>query len=286
MNRIAYAVCFLIVSTSISSCSFFRVVHTTKTKEEVKIADTVRQVAVVPAHGIDAHTADSISRERQLVETLTPLWLRRLPFSTFSGKAKVHFDGPDGKEDFTAHIRIKKDSVIWVTITAAMGGLSVARLYITPDSIFLVNYLRKEVTMMPLAGAAKILPAKLDFYSLQNMVVGDPLREGRITNATNLPAGWSLQVEDSSYIQRITYNKADSTMRTGNMQTRKLGGPQAMEEYGSYELIDNRKISTGREIHIINGAQGFYFQMNFSRIEFDQPLDFPFSIPANYDIRQ
>lgn len=287
MNRVLCLAAIVIVFAGMSSCSFFRVVSRTKNKEEVKVADTARRVVVAPLPVPAAETRlnDSIIRVRQLVEALTPLWRRRLAFNTFSGKAKVHFDGPDGKEDFTAHIRIKKDNVIWVAITAAMGGLSVAKLYITPDSIFLVNYLRKEVTQMPLSQAAKILPAKLDFYSLQNMIIGEPLREGRITNATNLPDAWSLQVEDSNYIQRITYNKADSTMRTGNMQTRNLGGPQAMEEYESYELIDNRKISTGREIHILNGAKGYYFDMNFSRIEFDQPLDFPFSIPDNYEIK-
>jgi hypothetical protein len=290
MNRAGSLIVFLVISFGLPSCSFVRVVSGKKNKEKLTITDTTRQmvIAPVPLPPGDAanRSADSIERVRQLVDELLPVWKKRLVYNTFSGKAKVHFDGPDGKQDFTAHIRMKKDSVIWITITAAMGGISVARLLITPDSLFVVNYLQKDVTMLPLTQAAKVLPAKLDFSSLQNLVLGEPLREGIITNATNLPATWSLQVEDHSYLQRIAYSKADSTMLTGNMQTRDLNGPQAMQEYEGYAVIDHRKISTVRVVHIQNGAKAYYMDLNFSRIEFDQPLDFPFSIPGNYEIKQ
>ncbi len=193
-------------------------------------------------------TADTATR--QLITQLTPIWEKRIAYNTFSGKAKMRFDGPDGKQEFTAHIRIRKDSVIWINVTAALGGISVARVLITPDSFFLLNYLEKEITREPLSYAIKILPTRVDFSSLQNLITGEPLRDGNIVSATDFGGSWTLQVEDSNYVQRIAYNKTDSTMRTGQLRTRKEGGPQAMSEYGDYMTTPNGRISTGRVVNI------------------------------------
>ena len=46
----------------------------------------------------------------------------RIDFETFSAKVKVDFEGSDGKKnDFNAFIRLRKDSVLWVSINALLG---------------------------------------------------------------------------------------------------------------------------------------------------------------------
>ena len=53
---------------------------------------------------------------------------------------------------------------------------------------------------MPLSQAAKILPAKVDFSSLQNLIMGEPLREG--CDNRRYKHGWAMghtgDEEDSS----------------------------------------------------------------------------------------
>jgi len=89
-------------------------------------------------------------------------------------------------------------------------------------------------------------------------------------------------VSDSSYLQRITYNKADTTIRTAQLRTRDPNGPQAMSEYGSYEMIDGRRVSTQRVLNIKDGDDIYMLDLNFSKEEFDTPLEYPFSIPSSY----
>src|SRR5437762_1585669 len=45
-----------------------------------------------------------------------------IDYKTFSGKIKVDYRGAEGKDyDFNAFLRMEKDSVIWVSINAALG---------------------------------------------------------------------------------------------------------------------------------------------------------------------
>jgi len=286
MNRITLAIIFVILSACLSSCSFHRLAAGKKAKSyDLSASDTSHLRAILPQPDTTAAVIapDTSGIVKQLIQQLTPLWETRIDYKTFSGKAKVHFTGPNDDKEFTAHFRVRKDSVIWVNVT--YDAIPVARLFITRDSFFLLNTLQKEVTRIPLSQAAKVLPTKVDFTSLQNLITGEPLQKGTITNATSFGGSWSIQAEDSSYIQRITFNKADSTIRTGQLRTRDPKGPQAMTAYGNYEIIDNRKISTSRTLNIQNGNDVYSLDMNFTKANFDEQLDFPFSIPRNYSVK-
>lgn len=292
MSRVPHYLLLLVMCSVLSSCSFHRLVAGRKARTidlgRGIVIDTSRLTGPLPyVPPIETTVSDSVTRAAaQLIQDLTPLWKKRLHYTTFSGKAKVHFEGPDMKQEFTAHFRIGKDSVIWIAITGLGGMVPVARILITPDSFMMINQLQKEYTLLPLGEAAKILPARVDFYSIQHLITGEPLRDGTIKDASGFGGGWYLEVEDSAYVQRITYNKADSSMRSAQLKTRSAAGPQAITEYGAYMTIDNRTISTGRVINIQNGNDVYTIDMNFMKIEFDQPNEYPFSIPKNYTLKQ
>jgi Domain of unknown function (DUF4292) len=290
MNKILTGLLLLTLSASISSCSFHHLVAGRKARHvEWPAADSTHTAfALYPQPDTVADVAkvaiDTTDAIRKIIDEVRPVWQERLVYNTFSGKAKVHFEGPDDKQEFTAHIRVRKDSVIWINVTA-LGGILFAKLLVTPDSFFMTKPMSKEAVKMPLSAAARILPTAVDFSSLQNLIVGEPLRSGTIKTATSFGGSWSLEVEDSGYLQRITYNKADSTLRMAQIRTRRPDGPQAMTEYGSYTTADGRKVSTARVINIQNGADVFSIDMNFQKVDFDEPLDYPFSIPASYEVK-
>jgi hypothetical protein len=287
MNRIIYGLLFLIIAGGISSCSFHKLIKGKVPKIQTTADSGMAKSVPQPQDttGKATHTIDSIAFVKHMIETVAPLWKNRLSYNTFSGKAKVHIVGPDGKFEFVAHFRIRKDSVVWIEADA-MGGLYRIRILITQDSISMINYAQKEVTRMPLSQAAKILPAKVDFSALQNLITGEPLREGNITMAKSIDGLWAIQVEDSSYIQHITYSKQDSTMHTGELLTRDPFGPRAMSEYSMYDTTSGKRVSTSRMLEIRNGNDIYTLDLNFQKIDFDSPLDFPFNIPKNYSVKE
>jgi hypothetical protein len=197
----------------------------------------------------------------------------------------MHYAGMGQKQEFTANIRIQKDKIIWVNVTALGGIVNVARVYITPDSIFLINYLQREAHRMHISQANKLLPAPVDFNIMQNLILGNALSQaGQAMDARDFGGTLSIETEDGGIKQLVSYNKTDSTMRTLQMRT-KNNQTEGMIQYGNYDLVSGRRFSTSRAVSLSNAGEPYYLDMNFNSAEFDQSTDFPFSIPKNYTLK-
>ena len=84
---------------------------------------------------------------------------------------------PDAmSQSFKATVRMARDSVIWASITPALG-IEVARLLIRPDSLFLLSKIPGNAfyTAEPLERLQAWTGADLDFRDLQDLLSGRPL---------------------------------------------------------------------------------------------------------------
>ncbi len=300
MNKIVAGFFFIAISLSLSSCSLVKSLkrHKHKATDSVAIVDSsalgkdtktpviatidtvVKKDTTLVANN-DKAREDSIAKWKLNMDAVMPIWKHRMAYNTFSGKAKVHYEGADDSYDFNANFRIRKDSAIWIEINA-MAGIFRVRIFVTPDSLYMINYMKKEVTILPLSDAAKVLPSKIDFSSLQNLITGEPLRNGDIVGVVSKPDSFVIDVSDTAYLQQFTYARADSNMVAAVLATRKPDGPVARSAYSNYERIKNRKISMGRVINLQNGADAFKMEMDFIKADFDELLDYPLNIPKNY----
>jgi Domain of unknown function (DUF4292) len=292
MNKYTVSAFLLIVSCCFASCNFFHSI--THRKGHVKDSTSVALPvdSTITPHNfalskdtMGAHSEPS-AESLALVAGVKPYFTKRLNYKTFKGKAKMHYDGPDQKQEFTAHFRVQKDSIIWINITALSGVVQVARILVTPDSLFMINVQDQEYTKISLAQIGKILPAKVDFSALQNFIVGDPLRDGEIRNVVAEAEAWSFDVEDAAYSQSFRYNKTDSTLLTSVLRTHDATGPRATTQYRNYLQDGPHRVSSLREVNIVKGNETYSLDMNFQKVDFDEPLEFPFSIPDSYTPKQ
>ncbi len=298
MNRFLCGSILIIFSCCISSCSLQRLIGRKKTvptpvTTNVIIPDSTKTAAPIvvrranlPEPDTFGVVPDTSGLMKRLVDMVTPVWNSRLSFKTMSGKAKVHFEGPQESQDFTASIRVKKDSAIWVDVTALGGMVHAARVLITNDSFVMLNYLQKEVTKLALKDVAKVLPTDVDFTSLQNLVTGEPLRDGAILDVAELGNSWLVHVADSSFLQSINCSKTDSTISTDQVNTRDPNGPQATLKFNRYEYSCGKRIAMSRTINIQNNVDKFLLEMDFQSVEFDKNVELPFSIPAKFILKQ
>lgn len=282
MNKYLLGILVLVVPFCISSCSLLKKGSKKRKKDTATVViDTVKTVDT-------PHTVSPIAEvkpeNRKLINDLAPLWANRMKYTTFSGKAKVSFESPDNSVDFSANFRIAKDSLVWIHISAIGGLYSVARILVTPDSFFMVNYQQKETTSLALSDAGKILPVPVKFGQLQNLFSGDPICDGNIVSADEKDSVWSLNTEDSSFIQQLTYRKKDSLIQMGHLKSRKNSGTQAMIDYNNYENSKNRILSKKRTVHLQNGINNYTIDMDIINEEFDKVLEFPFTMPKNFTV--
>lgn len=290
----------VLLSLTVSSCNLLKkkpnrknvTVETTADSSSINIAATdsatLLEILEEPAAAEPVVAEEAVapvlsSEKQELVNILMPLLQRRMDYKTFKGKAKMHYEGSGMQHDFTANFRIAKDSVIWVHLTAGMGLVNVARLLITPDSLTLVSYLDKSVLRLTAEEAREKLPAAVDFRLLQSLVLGEALSGGgQAIDASDFGGTWSINVADKEAKQQVNFNKADSTMRSLQVLSDLGGGLAGVIQFGNYQKVNEKVFALSRAINAQNKGEQHYLDMTFNNASFDETLDFPFSIPADY----
>ena len=234
--------------------------------------EPVKTVEVTPNPNMD----------KNLVDTYTPAWKNEIAFKTFSGKAKCHYDGKGQNYDFTANIRIKKNEAAWIMATALGGMVQVARVYVTPDSFALINYLEKSYISMRIEEVNKVLPFPVDFTMLQNLFIGNALRtDAQIMDAKSSGDVVTLVVKKENLNQDIAINS--SSKQISLLRVYLDNDPsEAVVRYNNYSNRDGRSFPQDRVINVSNNGDQHLLEMNFTDAKFDGAVDMPFSVPKNY----
>ena len=205
-------------------------------------------------------------------------------YKTFSAKIKVEYEDSKGKQpDVIAFVRMKKDSIIWVSINATFLSIEAFRLRITKDHVTILNKLQKQVEEHPFSFIEEIAKIPLDFRTLQDLIIGNPVYLGDKVVAYKLTENHILLSTVGKYfknlltlsagdklIERSKLDDIDVTLnRTGDLT------------YGDYENKPGFYFSTTREISVAEKTK-VDINLNFKQYDFNTDLTYPFSIPKNY----
>lgn len=206
-----------------------------------------------------------------------------IDFNTFSAKVKVDYRGGDGKNyDFNAFLRMKKDSVMWVSINAALG-IEAFRILITPDSVKVLNKLDKVVQLRSMDYLKEITQLPFDFYSLQELILGNPVYlDSNIVSFRKDDASISLMSMGRVFKNYITVNSDGYLVTSSKLDDAEVGRSRtAVLSYGDYESRDNIRFATKRRISLAEKSR-LEVVLEFKQFNFNENLNYPFSIPKNY----
>src|ERR1043165_3661696 len=199
MNKALFWLLAVTLAWGVSSCNFYRRI-TGRKKAKVEdstavaiIADTLKPKIDSAVVKIDSTTKVPVTpvdtAELVLLQALLPHWNTKTSWTTFSGKAKMHYEGKGSSYDFTSVIRMENGKSLWLSASILGGMVEAARILITPDTIRIMNRLNKEVTILPFSAADSLLPVHADFNSLQALIIGDVLQRQDQPNAAKDTAG-------------------------------------------------------------------------------------------------
>jgi hypothetical protein len=227
--------------------------------------------------------ADSL----QLIHaTLNQLARNRIDFTTFSGHTKVHYEGSDGKDyELNAFIRIQKDQMIWVSVNAALG-IEAMRMLITPDSVKVLDRLKKIVRLRSVSYLQDEVHLPVDFKILQDLLVGNPIfvDTSRILYYKKEQAGLTLFSAGSVFTNYLTLN-ADNTPQHSKLDdTDPMRVRTCDMTYGDYEQKDGFRFSAYRKVSVAEKAK-VDIEFSYKQYKFNEPLNFSFSVPKNYKRR-
>ena len=240
------------------------------------------RAAALAAKPRDAH-ADSMEVIRQAVVGLNH---NHIDFQTFSGHMHVHYEGADGKDyEFNAIVRIRKDSMIWVSINAALG-ITAFKMMITPDSVKILDVLKKIARLRSVSYIQEQVHLPVDFKTLQDLLIGNPIYvdTGHILFYRTDPKGISLFSAGNVFRNYLSLN-LDYTLQHSKLDdVDPLRARTGDMTFGEYDHSGGMNFSTYRKISVAEKTK-VDIEISVKQFKFNEPLSYSFNIPKNYKRR-
>ncbi|GAB4487848.1 MAG: hypothetical protein OHK0045_08850 [Raineya sp.] len=224
--------------------------------------------------------------ERQISEVKLPKAPAKLAFKYLSSDTKIEFtDGTnDGK--FKVAMRIRKDSLIWLSMRANVGveGL---RMLISKDSIQIIDYQEKTYRNLSFKDLSQEYGFELNYNLVQAILIGEMPIEQFDTKSV---------FQDSTHFiirQKESFLSLDNFLNKENLQLEKLyvndnqRGSQMELIYSNFIKIgeglfpENNKV----KLNYYNNQGNFKISLDIDHKKTkitDTALEFPFRIPARY----
>jgi len=207
-----------------------------------------------------------------------------IDFTTFSSKIKVEYkDNKQRNYDFNAFVRIRKDSVIWISINAALG-IEAFRVFITPDSVVIMDKLDKKIQYHSVEYIREIVQLPVDFNILQNIIIGNPI----FLDSTNVimykerEGTVSLSTMGDFFKHLLALRKDDFAVLHSKLDDVDIVRNRTADfTFNDYMTISGRLFSTNRKIAVAEKTR-LDVNMEYKQVEFNKELNYPFNIPRNY----
>jgi hypothetical protein len=213
--------------------------------------------------------------------------VKNIDFSYVTTKSKIRYN--DGKQevDFVANIRMKKDSIIWISANAALG-IEVMRCKITPDSVFILDKINKENQAFPIQDLKRKYNLDLSLGSLQALILGNQVIT-YIESQRVESKGEMITIFQTLDRFVATTEVSDSTRKVTRMQVLDNQSKSAADvrytEFKGFEVgLVPQQMDT--EILRINGSdkQTIQISMHHQKMHFTtHHVEFPFHFKHRYD---
>lgn len=220
------------------------------------------------------------AKKRSVEFLLEQIDSNKICYEWFAAKAKVRFESQNDKASFTAVIRMKKDSLIWLTLKKM--NVEGARVQISPQFIEILDHQQYTYTKKPFRYLKDEFGLELTFQELQELIIGNPVlyqKEGLISvilenqNVLKTP-------ESEKTVLKIFFNPANFLLNElrGSMNNNSIG-----IVYSDYESIGKEQIPATKDIDIDSEEIGnISVQMTFSSIILNEVQKMNFEIPDSY----
>lgn len=205
-------------------------------------------------------------------------------FDYLSSKAKFKFEHDGKRTPATANFRIKKDSIIWISVTAGLG-VEFARILIDRNNVKVLSKLDKKYYEYEFAELTKQYGFDFSFDLIQSVILGnlsEPYQDQKVEKFENqffyLAKKGKYNFKnfvgrESLKLERVLVSD-DSTKNTISVN------------YGDFMMVDQEIFPNEISAVIDYEAQekpNTEIEISYSKMVIEQKsLSFPFSVPSRY----
>ncbi len=224
--------------------------------------------------------------------TITPprptLAIEEIDFEYFQGKARMILRDSKKEREVKANIRVRKDSVIWMTFSVI--GVQGGKALINKDSITIVSNVDKEYYVFEYSELTKRYNFPINYNVIQNALLGNLIQERKDDDSI---------VQESSVFILKQQSGTVSVTNFVNAASMKIEKVEMKEENTSNSLVMNYSNfqPVGDKVFPYNGTINLFYKalsgllnttiiFEYNKAEVgDKELKFPFNIPKRYERR-
>ena len=232
-----------------------------------------------------------------VIELFDSVLAHQFNFEWLVAKAQVEYtDRENNPESFDVNIRMRKDSAIWISVTPLLG-IEAVRVLITPDSMKIMNRLRKTYMARDLNFLDEILKAHINFEIMQAVLVGNYfpyLKNEKLKSV----------YDDSTYVILSTLNKR----QTKRILEEKDPTKPIIQDFwiDDHYKINRSKITDDRLDRTLEALYNEFLEVDsqrfpqnilvdvkaqaplrikvtYNKVTSGEPQTMPFSVPEKYD---
>jgi len=228
----------------------------------------------------------------KIVPTLPPppnsIDIQEIDFEYMHGKARLVFRDNTKEREVKAHIRIRKDSVIWMklTVVGVQGGMAL----INKDSITIVSNLDKEYYVFDYAELSKRFNFEVNYKIIQAALLGNPIQAKKEEDEVGEDSFFNKvnQKNGSVMIQNLI-NKSTKKLERVDL-TESGTGNSIKINYSDFQPVGDKLFPYKGMIDVVyktvSGIVNNTIIFEYSKAEVgNKELRFPFNIPKRYDRR-
>jgi len=204
--------------------------------------------------------------------------LLRQKWQYFSGRMAVDYYSKDEEQSFNLALRMRKDSIIWFSVSA-VAGIQVMKGVITNDSIRALDLFNKRYYAYGISTLGKKFGADIGLRELQNIFLGNPIFDTLVYRKDPESAGWlGINQPVANIIFCKDFKLPDSTLLAQKGSDRQL-----MAKYSN--TLSAGSLTIAQFIDLLAGSASNSVRM---QIEFKTASDafitsYPFNVPPGYD---
>lgn len=213
---------------------------------------------------------------------ITNHYNNKIDFSTLYIRASAKYKHGDDSQSVTAEIKIKRDEQILVSIRVL--GITMAKALITPNEVKYYEKINGEYFEGDYASLSKWLGTDLDFYKVQNMLIGKPtddLTKGDYV-FSETDRFYRLSAKEGSSEKVFSFEAANFLLKKQEIsQPEKQRNFEA--NYPNFQEYALGILPASLTINAFQKSEKTTIIIDYNSITFNEEMNFPYSVPEGYD---
>jgi hypothetical protein len=218
-------------------------------------------------------------------------------FDRLNAKLSVEAQVDSSSNSFTVSIRIKKDSIIWMSISKF--GIEGAKVLITKDSVKFVDSSNKKYFKGDFTYISRLLNSELDFEMLQSLLIGNSVpfydEDEKIKSGAD-NCQYTLGTIRKYKLRRVMTKGKElkepvqsiylipETFKIARIIFYEFNPDHSFDaRFGNYEKVDSTQFFPMKMNYIVKAQKNIRIDINYTKISLNIEQSFPFKIPDNYE---